>query len=779
MRAATINRLLLGMVLCAMLPVLVLLASSGIESRERRVAAVLDEAMSITQNVAFKNQRIMESTKALLISLGHIDEIRTLDRRGSRIVFRSIMGTSNLYTNLVLLSPDGRLLASARSVPESIAFAMRDGSGGPAPADLSYIHAALESGELFIGESYSGEISGRRHLRFAYPLHDTSGLVTGVLSGGVDIDRYRCPAVEAGLPEGGTIILLDRRGTPFLTYPPAEEVSLEAPLGRQLARMHDHGVADDPEPAFIHHQADTGDDRMLFFTHLYLEKGQDPYMTVVLSLPISVITADGNRALATRLSLLLVAGLAAFAIVVLVGKKRISGPMRSLLGTARALRRGNLTARADESGYSGEMQRLARSFNLMAEAMETREREALEAKIQSDKNNAAKSDFLAAMSHAIRTPMNSVIGIAYLLMKTPLDARRRSQVSRIYSSANTLLGIINDILDFSNIESGRFSMEHAPFQPRRCLDTVLDLCGQRAEERGVALRVRVEGNVPDTVLGDSLRLGQVLTNLVGNSVKFTEQGEVVVHCRCGEQRSPDGCSCAKEVRLEFCVEDTGIGMTEEQVAQVFTDFSQADETISRRYGGTGLGLAISMRLVKLMGGEMTVQSRYGKGTAVSFTACFEVVEGAVAPEMLLSAGVYEDEGARLAGFRVLLVEDNPINQEIAAGLLESAGAEVTVAGNGREALDRLVSEGVRAYDVVLMDIQMPVMDGYEATRSIRALGGDFTHLPVVAMTAHAMQEEREYCLECGMNAHLAKPLEVELFFATIRDAVGKRPPNAG
>ncbi|MDS4014629.1 MAG: response regulator [Candidatus Accumulibacter sp.] len=515
----------------------------------------------------------------------------------------------------------------------------------------------------------------------------------------------------------------------------------------------------------------------------------------------------------------------------------------------------------------------------------------------------AKSDFLANMSHEIRTPMNAIIGMSHLALQTPLDKKQRNYIEKVHRSGTNLLGIINDILDFSKIEAGKMTMEHIDFRLEDVMDNLANLVGLKTDDKGLELLFNCAPDVPTALIGDPLRLGQVLINLGNNAVKFTDAGEIVV----GVERMAPEKESGEEVQLHFWVRDTGIGMTPEQCGKMFQSFSQADASTTRKYGGTGLGLAISKNLVELMSGRIWVESEAGKGSAFHFTARFglqaepmprrmfradelqglrvlvvddnasareilstmartfglevdvasngqealglladaekrelpydlvlldwkmpvmdgietmhRLQDGALAriPAVIMvtaygreeAAGSAEQRGitlrsvlskpvtpstlleaigealgkgivtetraaeradnsadamARLRGARLLLVEDNEMNQELATELLTQAGIEVVVAGNGQVALDVLARDA--RFDGVLMDCQMPVMDGYTATREIRKKP-EFSDLPVIAMTANAMAGDREKVLEAGMCDHIAKPLDVAEMFATI------------
>ncbi len=535
-----------------------------------------------------------------------------------------------------------------------------------------------------------------------------------------------------------------------------------------------------------------------------------------------------------------------------------------------------------------------------------RERAATELRLEADRAeqaNRAKSGFLSTISHEIRTPMNAILGMAYLALKTELTPKQHDYVTKILSSGESLLSIINDLLDFSKIEAGKLTMERIGFKLDNVMENVSVVLGQNAREKGLELLFSTAVDVPNHLYGDPLRLGQVLINLTGNAVKFTEKGEVVVSCRAVKNRK-------RRSELEFSVRDTGIGMTPEQKETLFSAFTQADSSITRKYGGTGLGLSISRRLIELMDGEIQVESEPGKGSTFTFTAWFGYAEVAETPsvgtrvapdlrgmrvlvvddnettriilsealkemtfdvttapsaedamELLYGQGepyrlvvmdwnmpggingvqatrkikqgsgikevptvvmvtasgreelreqaeeagadafilkpvnqstlfdtlmdVFGYHGERgvpvdlapswvptngdiLSGVRILLVEDNAINQQVAVELLEGAGASVTVADNGSQAVSLLLDVAeTPPPDIVLMDLQMPVMDGYEATRRIRQ-DPCFANLPIIAMTAHGLVEELEKCLVVGMRDHVTKPINPETLFATIR-----------
>jgi len=373
--------------------------------------------------------------------------------------------------------------------------------------------------------------------------------------------------------------------------------------------------------------------------------------------------------------------------------------------------------------------------------------------------NQTKSDFLANVSHEIRTPMNAIIGLSQLGLDEARDPGMQDYLRKIFGASRSLLAILNDILDYSKIEAGRMQIERTEFRLDEVLESTLELYRSGAEAKGVALALDVAPDVPRRLLGDPLRLGQVLNNLVGNAVKFTTSGSVGIGARL---HGRDG-ECA---RLELSVGDSGIGIAPEQLRQLFQPFVQADGSITRRFGGTGLGLSISRSLVHLMNGEITVESTPGQGSTFRVQIRFDMPGVAVSPLPRNAAGNVDlaAVAAPVAGARVLLVEDNPVNRQVAKGFLDKAGIDCTVAAHGGEAIAQLERAD---FDLILMDLQMPEMDGLAATRRIRR-NPAWARLPIIALTASAMVKDRDDCIAAGMNDHLAKPLDPVALIEVLR-----------
>lgn len=383
-----------------------------------------------------------------------------------------------------------------------------------------------------------------------------------------------------------------------------------------------------------------------------------------------------------------------------------------------------------------------------------------QARDAADAANRAKSDFLANMSHEIRTPLSAILGFSQLALKGNLPPKQHDYIEKVRKAGSSLIGIVNDILDFSKIEAGKLDMEHTLFNLKETLSNVVSVLHQKILDKGLTLHLDISPDIASHLFGDPHRLSQVVTNLLGNAIKFTEHGEVALTVTLLKQG-------VEGDELLFSVRDTGIGLSGEQTARLFQPFTQADTSTTRRFGGTGLGLSISKKLVEMMHGNIWCESRQGEGSTFSFTAWFGIGDVTTDRCRLSSGATSGDDGLTydFSGARILLVEDNEIIRTLACEFLKETGVMVNVAHNGAEAI-KMICEDAMPYNLVLMDILMPVMDGYEATRILRA-DGRFSALPIIALTAHALLDERQKFVQAGMSDYISKPIDKQTLFKTM------------
>ena len=663
-----INRTVYIAVLVLFLPCLLAVISLGYSYNWESRKEVLDRMQEIQRAVSMRHLSVIENTRSVLATLATLQSVRDAEIDETCPVFTRLLLEQVNLSNIMLADRNGRIITAARGVAEG-----RDFSVVPAVA------SAIATGEFTVSVYLRDNATDLPTLYCTFPVGDASGL-RGLLIGALDVKVFSPDEQSLAFLPNASLIVADRKGVVVGARPDSLLYMPKSPLLPEVQEIIASSVEDSGIATAVDNE---GEKRLFAFIKLRTPESGQWCLSYVMSVREKDAFAKADSVLHAAIIFLSIALVCGIFFAWLLSLHTLRRPLQQFLGAVQFFGDGELKARSGLDSLSGEVGQMARSFDAMAGAIEENHQRLVTDKRDADEANKAKSAFLANMSHEIRTPMTAIIGIAFLALKSGLDRKHESYVRRIYLAANNLLGLINDILDFSKIEAGKLEIEKTPFVLDEVFTSVASLVGQQAEDKGLELVFAIERNVPQSLTGDPLRLGQVLINLITNAIKFTEKGQVLVSCsltpisggehgqvlavnrdeEAGEQEKQCGPPPVGEpgFLLYFAVADSGIGMTKEQRDRLFIPFTQAEKSTFRRYGGTGLGLTITRSLVEKMGGCIDMRSEPGVGTTISFSA--EFTDGAR----------YKPSGdpGLLADLNVLLVDDNAVARDVLGCMLQS------------------------------------------------------------------------------------------------------------
>ena len=772
----SIKGLVTFIVALALMPALILMVYSGYSAAMADIDELRQAALRSVKNIARQQTVLVENTRVLLLTLSNLAEIRDKDISACSVLLRNLALHAPVYADIRLCDADGNTLASSSPDPPELSEPVR-----------GQIRAAA-SGDSFAVQEMARHANHKAPLiNCLFPVRQ-DGRTTGVLLASIIVHVPVAELAKLKANPKEYLHIVDKREHIVFAYPPI--AGLEDPEDR-APRCPWREVAESPLRSGL---IQSGEGQDIAFEKLFLGEEKKPGLTVSLNISTSAIFDRMLAGIITDILLLLGAAGFALAVAWRLGNSSLRAPMRRFLDAADRIKEGDLSTRIPKNFIAWELNILADSLSSMTQSLEARDHELVAARDAATAASTAKSEFLANMSHEIRTPMNAILGMAYLAKNSELTERQRNYLDTIQEEAGKLLAVINDILDFSKIEAGKVHIETVSFALPRLLQEVIRTTEDEAKRKSVKLSSVLDPDLPEYLTGDPLRLSQALSAILSHAVKYAAQGRVSFRCTPEGDEKPAGT-------LIFAIAYAGSDEDNAEIARSFAEESDAGDHAGPE-SGPRLSLAIARNLVRLMRGTLEVRTGSGADVAVQISLPFAVagpeaaetprVEDAAAPgagqernaepPQASPAGGDDspagdaDAPARagdtrpqtnLKNARILLVEDNLINQQIAEEILTSAGAFVRTASNGLEALALLDEMPKGApYHMVLMDLQMPELDGFAATRRLR-LDDRFKNLPVIAMTAHNLANEWRQCREAGMNDYITKPIDVPVLLNVI------------
>lgn len=719
------------------LPVVAALFFHETIHREHIVSAAKREVQIALGSFSRTQEAITASTRTLLNTVASMPEVQRGSPSGAKQILQTLIKANPLFTNIILVDLKGNVIAMGKGEDKGFNF-----------ADRKQFRDAVRTGRFSFGEYVIGKATGKAILPFGMPVKGPDGVIRSVIIVGLNLSHFKKVFLESSFTTNMFFGISDHNGIRLFRVPSPEGASIGTPIRQPV-----FDAARTGQPGVIMAMASDGRERYIAYEPLRIRPVDPPYMYMFLGADSESATYLASSTMKNSMVISMGAVMLVLVLSWWLAKKSLVEGMRRLTFVTRTYGSEGQRIESDIDYRDGEIGELAQSFDEMTRVLEQREHSLREAKDIAEMANRTKDEFIANVSHEVRTPLSGVAGMLQLLRDTPMNPEQKEYVQTAIGSSKGLQRVIDDLLDFSRIQAGKLSLLNEPFDVSRLIHDCLSVYEPMAREKGLAVFRHLDENTLGWYLGDSVRIRQVLFNVIGNAIKYTQEGFITIEVYT--------LPYPKEGwrRLFFVIEDTGIGIENSDLEGIFQTFRQVDGSLSRKYKGMGLGLPIVKKLVNLMGGSCVVESEPGRGTTFLFCVLVEECEAPRIVEETVSDGVD-------ASFRILLVEDERVNRLTAQRILEKMGHEVLCAENGQQCLEMAAQA---PFDLILMDIQMPVMDGLEATRRIRAgeVGID-AMIPIVALSAHASRMHMEEALAAGIDEYITKPFDKDKLAEVLR-----------